>query len=83
MEVEKFPSTEYTDEAVCPHCGRTLRGTFELFSEGDPLDGAETIETCENCGKLYEIRRNSEITYSTSKIKVKANKNKKEPRTWN
>ena len=66
MECKEF-SCDYTDEAVCPHCGLAVQGIWELFVGDEQMDGAMTHEDCANCGKLYEIRRNIEVTYTTTK----------------
>jgi 4-hydroxy-3-methylbut-2-en-1-yl diphosphate synthase IspG/GcpE len=41
MEDKEFPSTEYTDEAVCPHCGRTL---IEIMKAMDKLDKMRVVK---------------------------------------
>ena len=59
----------YTDEAVCPHCGQVVQGTYEIFAgDSDEGDGATAEDICANCDKQFEIRRNIEITYTTKKM---------------
>ena len=59
--------TEYTNEAVCPHCGQMLQNTWELFVGDTQMDDAENFEDCERCGKPYMVKRNVNITYTTTK----------------
>lgn len=51
--------TEYTREVTCPHCGHECADSYEL-SEG-PTE-------CSDCGNSYEIERDVEVTYITTKI---------------
>ena len=51
--------TDYTNEAVCPHCGYKHSDSWEL-SDGE--------YDCGDCGRKYIITRNVEVTYSTDKV---------------
>lgn len=53
---------EYTNEAVCPWCGNEVGESWEF---GDYVDDYE----CDDCGKHFNISRNTEITYCTSRNK--------------
>lgn len=54
---------EYTDKAVCPHCGYVNRESYEL---GDGrLDDGHT--ECGSCGLPYTWSRYVTIQYSTEK----------------
>lgn len=70
---EMSHETDHTNEAVCPHCGQALQSTMELFCDNTQLDGAETFEDCERCGKPYQIRRNVDVTYTTTKTEGATN----------
>ena len=57
--IEAFDGdTECTSEAVCPHCGKECRDSWEL------VDGAIK---CGDCGNEFLVTREVEVTYSTSK----------------
>ncbi len=51
-------NTDYTDEIVCPHCGYEHSDSFEM-SEGE--------QECRDCGRPFEVTRDVQVTYSTTK----------------
>lgn len=59
--------TDYTDEVVCPWCGYEHKDSWEIS-----FDAAEMVKSfdCEKCEKEFEIVRDFEVHYSTSKPKV-------------
>lgn len=52
-------STDFTQEIICPYCGYEPSDSWEM--ESGEYD-------CEDCEKSYEVERNIEVTYTTSKI---------------
>ncbi len=51
--------TQYTSEAVCPHCGYVMSDCSEM-SEGP--------RQCCDCGNDFELTRDVEVTYSTKQV---------------
>jgi DNA-directed RNA polymerase subunit RPC12/RpoP len=51
--------TSFTELATCPWCGHKDRDSWEL-EDGE--------YECGECGKSYEVYREVEVTYSTSKV---------------
>lgn len=50
---------KYTEEIVCPYCGRVFTDSWECADEDINLDCA--------CGKKFEMQRNLVVTYSTAR----------------
>ena len=50
--------TSYASEATCPWCG---------YEHGDSWELENGIYECGDCGNSYEVTRNMEITFSTTK----------------
>ncbi len=55
--------TDFTPEITCPHCGHVKSDSWEC---------AEGERECGDCGRTYDVIRNVEVTYSTTKVKAKA-----------
>ena len=51
--------TSYTREVVCPHCGHEHMDSWEM-------DDGEY--SCSDCDNEFEITRDVDVTYSTSKV---------------
>ena len=49
---------DYTCEIICPHCG---------YESGDSWEATEGEQQCNDCDRKFEMTRNTEVTYSTSK----------------
>jgi hypothetical protein len=58
---EKYDTMD-TQLAICPHCGRADRNSFEL----SPCEGDGEID-CVFCGQPFLWSRNTTITYTTKK----------------
>ena len=50
----------YTNEVVCPWCGHEHRDSWEM-SDGET--------ECHDCERSFEIERQVDVTYSTSKLR--------------
>lgn len=61
---------EFTDEVVCPYCGREHCDSWEYSDDG--------TEECNDCGKTFNYTRNVTVEYSTSKLCTENN----EPHMW-
>lgn len=55
--------TDYTNEPVCPHCGDTFDGAWELDFYVDQADVC-----CGSCGQDFRCERHVDVSYSTSKV---------------
>lgn len=51
--------TDYTAEIVCPWCG---------YEHSDSWEKEPGNRNCPDCGRDFEVERNVEVTYSTSRI---------------
>lgn len=51
---------EFTDEIVCPHCGKEMMDSWEWSEYGE--------EDCGDCGKRFSYERIVTVDYSTQKI---------------
>lgn len=49
---------DYTDEIVCPHCG---------YEHSDSWEMREGEHECSDCCRPFDVTRNVEVTYSTTK----------------
>ena len=57
--IETFDGdTELTDEVICPHCGYEASDSWEI-EEGQ--------HRCSDCNRTFEVQRNVEITYTTTR----------------
>ena len=55
--------TRYTEEPICPHCGKQFEDAYEFFEWGE-----ECVQTeCGSCEEKVIISRHETITYSTKK----------------
>ena len=55
------PNTSYTDDPVCPHCGKRMRDAWEL-----DLDDGDTQPTeCGECEKPFTLVKHISVHYST------------------
>ena len=54
---------EYTQEPICPHCGKQDVNAWEL--EFDGLDG-DCEDSCGYCGGDYTVHRHVSIHYTTT-----------------
>lgn len=63
---------EYTYEIniKCPYCDSEDRDSWEF--EGD--DGEEVQKTCGSCEKEFNVTKNIQVTYSTSRISCEQEK---------
>ena len=50
--------TDYTAEVTCPWCGYVCSDSWEI-SDGE--------QECSDCGREYEVERDVQVTYSTTK----------------
>ena len=50
--------TDYTQEITCPHCGHECSDSWEM---------CEGPRECSDCGNSYEVERDVEVTYCTTK----------------
>jgi uncharacterized Zn finger protein len=57
---------EFTDEAVCPHCGHKFSDSHEFFRE---YPHSSVKVDCDACGKEFVLERDWDVTYSTAKPK--------------
>lgn len=64
MSKYEFADTEYTDDAVCPHCGYHDDSIYELFRDGSECETTE----CARCDKPMSVTIHYEILYSTRKV---------------
>ena len=64
--MDKDIDCDFTTEIVCPYCGEEHLDSWE--KDKDTFDGSLDDEECQRCGKTFEVQRNGEITYSTSKV---------------
>ena len=54
----------YTDEVVCPYCGKKSRESYEYFSSNTDED----VEIdCDECGNTFVATRMVSVSYSTIK----------------
>lgn len=51
---------KFTNEITCPYCG---------YEESDSWESADSDDErlCDECGEVFEMQRNIEVTYCTSK----------------
>ena len=64
-ELEKEILCQSTDEVICPHCGYSLRDSWDLQDDHGKLE-------CDECGKEFEYyRQNLGVVYSTYKTEKK------------
>jgi len=56
---------EYTQNIVCPHCGRTDKDSWEYELGNDDTGDIE----CAECGTEFYAVRHIRISYSTYRIK--------------
>lgn len=69
-EIEEYPEeaklrhfneghdTSYTDEPICPYCGKEVRDAWEISSN-------ETDFECGFCERTFELVRHVSVSYST------------------
>lgn len=57
---------EYENNIKCPYCNWEDKDSWELQEDED-------IVTCGSCEKDFNVTRDIEVTYSTSKIKCEEN----------
>lgn len=59
--------TQYTDEPICPHCGKSVSDAWEINfgATGDE----ETELECGHCEKPFTVSRRITVKYCTSKLK--------------
>lgn len=56
---------EFTDDPVCPNCGKKEVDAFEYeFQDGD-----EAESECSDCGAKYRVTCIIRVTYSTELIR--------------
>jgi len=60
---------EYEDNIKCPYCDYEDNDSWEFTDE-------EGEYTCGECGEEFNVSRNIEVTYSTSRIDCEENKTK-------
>ena len=54
---------EWSEQPICPHCGKVDSDGWEIFEPED-----ETAETeCLHCGQIYRCTRHELVRYVTSK----------------
>ena len=58
----------YQDYATCPHCGYRHEGCNEWFDSYD--DDGEDERDCDDCGKIFFVQQEIEVTYTTRKKKL-------------
>jgi transcription elongation factor Elf1 len=60
MSSEDF-DTEYTDDSICPWCGKEQQDTWEVDSDSTILD-------CDYCEKPFHFERMTNVTFSTKRL---------------
>jgi DNA-directed RNA polymerase subunit RPC12/RpoP len=63
--VNKEIDHEYTDNIVCPFCGRVEQDSWEIQPDEEDLG----LQECGSCGKSYYAWRSITIDYSTEKAR--------------
>ena len=43
---ETLHETDYTEEAVCPHCGQVVQGTWEYFAKYNVKSEIQELFVC-------------------------------------
>lgn len=54
--------TDYTDDIVCPYCGRKYLNSCEHGGVGSD----EWVEECDSCGNEFLVSRVISVTYKTN-----------------
>ena len=59
---------EYTDNVVCPWCG------YEDIDSWEYIEDTENDIECPECGKLFDMERHTQVTYTTKRARCEPGK---------